>query len=437
MGAQIGFRVVKRRGIMRGHALFLHGLNEHRRVDIARVFFARGEDIRHQHLVGQIAAVDIILEQRLDAGIGVRLHDGEQTLMRLMDGVFQRAVHLSGVMAVIGIELHAADRAGVFKAAVRRGKARKRRGDGFGLCARFDARGHRRQRVHDVELARHEQVDMRKGLAFKAEVKRRAARVVIREVQRPPLIALAETVADRAAGLLGQQRRDARVVAVADACAAFGQQGAELGEGVGDIVDILIEIEVILFDVGDDGDGRVEVQKAGVELARFHDEGIVAADARAAADIIQLAADMHGGVKPRVQQHLGDHRCGGGFAVRAADVDGVAVALHQLPEQRGALHLGDAQFLGAHAFGVVFGDGGGIDDDVRAVHILRALADEHVNARLLQRVGHIGAGGIRTRDAHAELDQHAGQAAHRAAADADHVRAFARIIFDMRHKAPP
>ena len=110
--------------------------------------------------------------------------------MRLMDGVFQRAVHLGGVMAVIGVELHAADRAGVLKAAVRRGKARKRRGDGLRLCACLDARGHRRQRVHDVEFARHEQMDMRKGLALEAEIKFRAAGVVISEVQRPPLVAL-------------------------------------------------------------------------------------------------------------------------------------------------------------------------------------------------------------------------------------------------------
>ena len=206
---------------------------------------------------------------------------------------------------------------------------------------------------------------------------------------------------------------------------------------MGDIVEILIEIEMIFLDVGDDGDGRMEVQEAGVKLTGFHDEGVMPAHARAAADIIQLAADMHGGIKPGIDHDFGDHGSGGGFAVRAADVDGVAIAFHELPQQRCALHLGDAQLLGAHAFGVVLRDGSGIDDEIRAIHIFRALADEHVNARLLQRVGRIGAGGVRTRDAHAELDQHAGQTAHRAAADADHVRAFARIIFDMRHKAPP
>lgn len=134
---------------------------------------------------------------------------------------------------------------------------------------------------------------------------------------------------------------------------------------------------------------------------------------------------MHGGIKPGIDHDFGDHGSGGGFAVRAADVDGMAIALHELPQQRCALHLGDAQLLGAHAFGVVLRDGGGIDDEIRAIHIFRALADEHVNARLLQRVG-----SYRSRaesepvTRNAELEQHAGQTAHRAAADA---RSCARV----------
>ena len=118
----------------------------------------------------------------------MRLHDGEQALVRLLHGVFQRAAHLGGVMAVIGVELHAADRARVFKPAVRRGEARERRGDGLRLCARLDARGHRRQRVHDVERPRHAQMRMRDGLAREGEIKFCAAGFVIPEIQRPPLV---------------------------------------------------------------------------------------------------------------------------------------------------------------------------------------------------------------------------------------------------------
>ena len=278
---------------------------------------------------------------------------------------------------------------------------------------------------------------MRDGLAREGEIKFCAAGFVISEIQRPPLVILPQAIADGAAGLPHEQRRHARVVAVADAHAVFRQKRAESGERMGDVVDVLIEIEVILLDVGDDGDGRVELEEARVELAGLHDEGIVPADAGAAADIIELAADVNGRVKAGIQHRLGDHRGGGGFAVRAADVDGVAIALHELPQQRGALHLRNPQFLGAHALGVALRDGGGIDDDIRAVHVLCALADEDMDARLLERVGRIGTGGIGTRHAHTELDQHSGQTAHRAAADADQVRAPARIILDMRHKAPP
>ena len=103
---------------------------------------------------------------------------------------------------------------------------------------------------------------------------------------------------------------------------------------------------------------------------------------------------MHGRVKARVEQHFGNHGRRGRLAVRAADVDGVAIALHQLTQQRCALHLGNAQLGGAGAFGVIRRDGGRVDDDIRAVHILGTLTDENVNSGFFQCVGHIGTGGI-------------------------------------------
>ncbi len=134
----------------------------------------------------------------------------------------------------------------------------------------------------------------------------------------------------------------------------YHYDAARMIEGVGDIVEILIEIEMIFLDVGDDGDSRMEVQEAGVKLTGFHDEGVMPAHARAAADIIQLAADMHGGIKPGIDHDFGDHGSGGGFAVRAADVDGVAIALHELPQQRCALHLGMPSFSARMRSGLSF-----------------------------------------------------------------------------------
>ena len=200
-----------------------------------------------------------------------------------------------------------------------------------------------------------------------------------------------------------------------------------------DVVKVLVEVKVILLDIGDHGDGGVELQKAGVELARFHDERLMTAHARAAADVVKLAADVHRGVKPGVQQHLGDHRGGGRLAVRAADVDGMVVALHQLAEQRRALHLRNAEPCGLGALGVVRADGGGIDDQVRAVHIFGMMADVHLDPLTFQHLCHIGSGAVGAGDGDPGLLQHPGQTAHGAAADADHVRPLALKIPDMRH----
>ena len=151
--AEEALRVVKRRGVVHALARRGNGVHEHGGMDVAGVLFPRGEDVRDQDLVGKIAAVDVVRKEGLDAGIGVRLHDGEEPVMRLMGGILQRAVHLGGVVAVIGVELHAADRARMLKAPVRRSEAGEGFGDDAGVCTDLHAGGDGRQRMHDVVLA--------------------------------------------------------------------------------------------------------------------------------------------------------------------------------------------------------------------------------------------------------------------------------------------
>lgn len=69
MRAQIGFRIVKRRGIMRGALPSACMALTSMVAWISPGSFSRAaKDIRHQHLVGEVAAVDIIPEQRFDCG---------------------------------------------------------------------------------------------------------------------------------------------------------------------------------------------------------------------------------------------------------------------------------------------------------------------------------------------------------------------------------
>ena len=353
--------------------------------------------------------------------------------MRLTARVLQRAAHLGGVVAVVGVEPNAADGAGVLEAAVWRGEMGQRIGHDPGLRADLDAGGHRRQGVHHVEFTRHLQLHMGHALALEREIEACAPGLAVNEVRRPPLVGLAHAVGDGLHLHARKRGQNARIVAVAHAHAIFRQEREEAVKRVADVVQVLVEIEVILLDVGDDRDGGVELQEARVELACLHDERLMAAHARAAADVIELAADVHRGIEPGVQKRLRDHRGGGRLAVRAADVDGVRVALHQLAQQRGALHLRDAQARGFGALGVLRADGGGVDDQVRAVNVFGAVTDVHGDALVLEHLCRIGSGGVGAGDGDAGLLQHAGQAAHGAAADADHVRALAFVIPDMRH----
>ena len=117
----------------------------------------------------------------------------------------------------------------------------------------------------------------------------------------------------------------------------------------------------------------------------------------------------------------------------AADADGLLVALHQLAQEVRALHGRDAQAGALHALGVVLGDGGGVDHQIRAVDVLGLLAHHALNALLPQRSQQVAVGAVGAGDGVALFQQHFGKARHAGAADADHVDALAFIIADMRY----
>ena len=95
-----------------------------------------------------------------------------------------------------------------------------------------------------------------------------------------------------------------------------------------------------------------------------------------------------------------------------AAIGGGRLALHQLTQQRGALHLRNAQTGGLSALRVLCADGGGIDDKIRTMDVLGVVTDVYLNALIVQRTGHIGACGVGAGDGQPGLFEHAGVAAH-------------------------
>ena len=131
-------------------------------------------------------------------------------------------------------------------------------------------------------------------------------------------------------GELAKEAHNARIFAPAQGHPVRGQKGKKLAEGALNMLDVLVIIQVIRIDIQHHRHRGVHFQKAAVKFTGFRHEHILFPNAGAAAQRVQPAADMHGGVQPAFQQRLGDHGGGGGFAVRAANADRLLVAQHQL-----------------------------------------------------------------------------------------------------------
>lgn len=250
--------------------------------------------------------------------------------------------------------------------------------------------GQRGQGVVDLELARHLERDLPQHVAMEAQVEGGMAVFVIGQAARRIVASLAQAEGEPPHGQRGEQAHDALVVAVSDGGAVGGQEGEELAEGLFNMVDVAVEIEVVGVNVEHDGHRGAQVEEAGVELARLGHKHAAPSDVRAAADKVQRASNMDGGVHAALHEHLGEHGGGGGLSVRAAHADGGVKPLHQLAQQRRPLNGRQAQALQLHALGVVGQNGHGVNHQIRAVHVFGMVADGDGNVQVVPQV----AGGV-------------------------------------------
>ena len=123
--------------------------------------------------------------------------------------------------------------------------------------------------------------------------------------------------------------------------------------------------------------------------------------------------------------------------MRAGDGD-AALQPHQLGQHFGAAHHRQPPRAGGDEFGVVALDGGGDDNHVGAVDVLRLVADGDRDALFAQALDVGRVGNVRAAHAVAERLEHLGDAAHADAADADEVHRpdVARQFHEMLLLAP-
>ena len=129
------------------HTVFLHALHHHLRLDVARVFFPGGVDVRHQGDIRRLGAGEIVLEQPLHPAVGVGLHYRPKTVVGLHGRYAQGIAHFGGVMAVVVIQLDPFHDAGQLKAAVCACKLVQRPAGNRHIRPQLMGTAQRRQRV--------------------------------------------------------------------------------------------------------------------------------------------------------------------------------------------------------------------------------------------------------------------------------------------------
>ncbi len=191
---------------------------------------------------------------------------------------------------------------------------------------------------------------------------------------------LAEAVAHGRAADLRQDLAHHLVVAAQHGEPVERQVVQELDEALLQLLEVAaVRAEVVVVDVGDDRDHRLQVQERRVALVGLGDQVAARAELGVAASALQQPADHECRVEAALGEHGGDEARGRRLAVGAGDGDALAEA-HELAEHLGAAHHRDARGSGSFELGVVRRDGGGHDDDARARDLPRLVADEDPHA---------------------------------------------------------
>ena len=169
---------------------------------------------------------------------------------------------------------------------------------------------------------------------------------------------------------------DGAVVAVGDQAAVVRHAAGEGLEGFDDRCEVRVAVEVVFLDVEDRGEMRARVEERAVELAGLDDEVLAVADTAAAVKLRVHRPRRRRWDRGGPAQDVGDHGGGRTLAVRAGDGDAGAEA-HDVAKHFGVAADCQAATAGFSEFGIVFLDGGRIDDDVARVgDILGGLADD-------------------------------------------------------------
>jgi hypothetical protein len=158
--------------------------------------------------------------------------------------------------------------------------------------------------------------------------------------------------------------------------------------------------------------------EGAIVLVSFDDDDVAFPRFRVRAEVAKDAADDHGRIEAGFFENRGDHRRGGGLAVRTGNSD-AALLVDEGSKKILAPDDLDASLARRLNLGVRTFDGGGDDDGIGAVEMGGVVADAHIDAARRNEPGGRRVLEIASGHGHPAAGQDLGDTTHSNSADAD------------------
>ena len=194
----------------------------------------------------------------------------------------------------------------------------------------------------------------------------------------------------------------------------------ELDKGVVDGLPGPVVVQMVFVHVGDHVDDGEQTEEGAVGFVGFGDEVMAAAQMGIGAVDIEAPPDDDRGVQTGRIEDGGRQGRGGGLAVGTGNGHALTQA-HQFGQHLGTGDDGDVAAARFHHFGVVLGNGRGLDQHLHVAHVLGRMAHGDAGPKTAQMFDHGRIAHVRARDVIAQVEQDFRDAAHAGAADAHHV----------------
>src|SRR5712671_1562746 len=280
-------------------------------------------DVGNHQNIGLVESAREFVPEMLRAGIAVRLKKHQQPIELADSCGFQGGPDLGRMMAVVVDHSNVVDRAFNVEAPTNAGKFAQAFANQFGGNVEIERDcGGAGGVAHIVDARGMEELENAEIVAFVGQPKF-AAQPFELDVTDDQISLAGCAVSDDGALNAGNDGLHVGFVEAENRRAIKGHAIDELHEGVLNVFERGILIEMFPVDGGDNGDHRCQEQKSAVAFIGFDDEKFTFAKSRGGAGLVDAAADDERGIEMCRSQNGRDDRSGSRFPMRASYRDAV------------------------------------------------------------------------------------------------------------------